>query len=146
VIIVVDANIIISAIIDSSGTIGDLLINSAKHFEFIAPELLETEVRKSLPKLSKLTGAKIISLIERQQKVMAPIEFISDLKIHHRYREKAQDLLQTIDPEDEIYLSLAFQYEALLWTGDKRLIRGLRRKQFRDIVTTAELSRIRGLV
>ncbi|MCS6974257.1 MAG: PIN domain-containing protein [Cyclobacteriaceae bacterium] len=52
--IIVDANIIISAILNSNGKIGDLLINSGKQFKFIAP--LRTEILKNYSRLSEISG------------------------------------------------------------------------------------------
>lgn len=40
--IVVDANIIFSGLLNTNGKIGDLLINSDKILNFIAPEFLRT--------------------------------------------------------------------------------------------------------
>ena len=42
--IIVDANIVFSGILNTNGKIGDLLINSKKQFEFIAPDFLRTEI------------------------------------------------------------------------------------------------------
>jgi len=42
--IIVDANIVFSGILNSSGQIGDLLINSKKEFNFIAPHFLSFEI------------------------------------------------------------------------------------------------------
>jgi len=44
--IIVDANIIFSAILNTNGKIGDILLNSHKIFEFIAPRFLKEEIRK----------------------------------------------------------------------------------------------------
>jgi hypothetical protein len=37
---------------------------------------------------------------------------------------------------------VTIDYDALLWTGDVKLIRGLRRKGFNNTVTTKELKEI----
>ena len=44
--IIVDANIVFSAILNTNGKIGDLLINSGKYVEFIAPDFLRVEIKK----------------------------------------------------------------------------------------------------
>ena len=46
--VIVDANIVFSGILNSKGKIGDLLINSRKHLEFIAPDFLREEIFQTL--------------------------------------------------------------------------------------------------
>lgn len=55
-IIIVDANIVFSGILNSNGKIGDLLINSRESLHFIAPDFLRTEIYKHHPKLSEISG------------------------------------------------------------------------------------------
>lgn len=43
--IIVDANIVFSAILNTNGKIGDILINGGKRFEFIAPDFLRYEIK-----------------------------------------------------------------------------------------------------
>ena len=54
--LIVDANIVFSGILNSNGKIGDLLINSKKKFDFIAPDFYRTEIYKHYPKLNKISG------------------------------------------------------------------------------------------
>ena len=41
--------------------------------------------------------------------------------------------------DDEHYVALAIQLGAPLWTGDKKLLNGLRHKRFMLLVSTAEI-------
>jgi predicted nucleic acid-binding protein len=54
--IIVDANIVFSGILNSHGKIGDLLINSKNHFNFIAPEFLRYEIKDKYAKLQLISG------------------------------------------------------------------------------------------
>jgi predicted nucleic acid-binding protein len=54
--IIVDANVIFSGILKSHGKIGDLLINSKKQFNFIAPEFLRYEINGKYQKLQHISG------------------------------------------------------------------------------------------
>ncbi len=54
--IIVDANIVFSGILNTNGKIGDLLINSNKLFNFIAPDFLRVKIKKHYPRLSKISG------------------------------------------------------------------------------------------
>lgn len=60
--IVVDTNIIFSALLNSSSTIGDLLFNSDKHFEFYTSSYMRYEIQKHwdrLKKMSKLSDEQL---------------------------------------------------------------------------------------
>lgn len=80
--IIVDANIVFSGILNTSGKIGDLLINSDKYFDFIAPEFLHTEIRKHYSKLSTLSKLSIEQIQESEFLVCKNIEFISEEQIN----------------------------------------------------------------
>jgi predicted nucleic acid-binding protein len=43
--IIVDANIVFSAILNTNSKIADILLNSKGTFSFLAPDFLETELR-----------------------------------------------------------------------------------------------------
>lgn len=52
--IVVDTNIIFSAILNSNSNIGNLLFNSDKHFEFFSCSYMRYEIHKHWNRLKKL--------------------------------------------------------------------------------------------
>lgn len=64
--IIVDANIIFSAILNSNGKIGDLLINSDRYFNFIAPDFLHIEIKKHYSKLTALSGLSLEQIMEAE--------------------------------------------------------------------------------
>ena len=53
--IVVDTNIVFSAILNSNGKIGDLLLNSGKYIDFYSSEYLRYEIENHDEKLSKIS-------------------------------------------------------------------------------------------
>jgi predicted nucleic acid-binding protein len=55
----------------------------------------------------------------------------------------AVSLVTDIDEKDIVYVAFAKQFNSFLWTGDKRLIRGLLDKNFRRIITTDSLLALR---
>ena len=55
---------------------------------------------------------------------------------------QAQTITKNIVEKDAIYVAFTIALDALLWTGDLKLYRGLRRKGFTNIVTTAQLKEI----
>lgn len=44
--------------------------------------------------------------------------------------------------EDVPFIALTNHLKAKLWTGDKELIKGLQKKKFKNIITTAELLKL----
>ncbi len=63
--IIVDTNIVFSAILNSTSRIGKILLNSKGHFQFYSCDYLRTEInrhRNRLLKLTKLSGNELAEL------------------------------------------------------------------------------------
>ena len=141
--IIVDANIVFSGILNTNGKIGDLLINSQKHFEFIAPDFLRIEIRKHYPRLSKISGLQTKQVIEAESLVCKDITFISEEQIKASIWFNAQKLTADVDMKDVHYVAFAKQFRCKIWSGDKVLIKGLAKKGFHNFIVTDELFKIR---
>jgi len=128
--VVVDTNLIFSALIPKASKIRELLFESK--ITFLAPNFLITEIYKHKEKLiknSKLDESEFYlyfnGIIEKIQFV--PIDFI-----RIESRQKAYDLCKDIDIKDTPFISLAVELNLAIWTGDKKLKDGLRLKGFDD--------------
>ena len=141
--IIVDANIVFSAILNSNGKIGDLLINSQKHFEFIAPDFLRTEIYKHHPRLSKISKMTIDQVREAEFQICKDITFISEEQIKESTWILAEKLVADIDPKDTHYVAFSKHFRCKIWSGDKALINGLSKKKFTSFITTEELFKLR---
>ena len=141
--IIVDANIVFSAILNSNGKIGDLLINSQKHFEFIAPDFLRTEIYKHHPRLSKISKMTIDQVREAEFQICKDIIFISEEQIKESTWILAEKLVADIDPKDTHYVAFSKHFRCKIWSGDKALINGLFKKKFASFITTEELFKLR---
>jgi len=51
----------------------------------------------------------------------------------------AEVLVRGIDPDDEDYVALALHLKCPLWTGDKKLIKGLQAKGFKQVLSTEQV-------
>ena len=141
--IIVDANIVFSGILNSNGKIGDLLINSKKHFNFIAPEFLRYEIKDKYERLQLVSGLNIEQVMEAEYQVCKDITFISEEQLNHKFWIEAYDLVQDVDVDDVQYVAYAKQFKCKIWSGDKKLIKGLKAKGFVNIFTTDELFELR---
>ena len=52
---------------------------------------------------------------------------------------EAYQLTFDIDEKDTPFIATTISLNSILWTGDKKLITGLRKKGFNDIINTREL-------
>jgi len=137
--IVVDANIVFSGILNSNGKIGDLLINSYPLFSFIAPDFLRTEIYNHYDKLLKISNLTLGQLLEAKYQIYKFITFISEEQINEANWLFAKELVSDIDPKDIVYIAFAQQFDCKLWTGDKKLIKGLTLKKYHNMLTTKDL-------
>ena len=137
--IIVDANIVFSAILNTNSKIGDLLINSQGKFEFIAPEFLRIEIRRLHQRLSKISKLTLDEVMESEFHVCQNIHFISEEQIRTSAWLAAEKLVADVDPKDIHYVAYAKHFKCKLWSGDKELLNGLLKKKFRQVITTEEL-------
>ena len=140
--IVVDTNIVFSAILNSSSRIVKILIHSKDHFQFYTCNFLQTEIRKHRSKLQKRTGLLTEEIEELESLVIQNITFINEVLIPEKILVATETMLKEIDLNDTPFVALTRHLKAKLWTGDKQLISGLKSKNFKNIITTAELSKL----
>jgi len=136
--IIVDANIIFSAILNTNSKIASLL-NNTPSLNFIAPDFLRTEIRSKYLKLSKLSGMTNDRIIEAEFRVCKHIDFISEEQIKLSHWLAAEKLVADIDPNDVHYVAYAKQFRCKIWSGDKALMKGLEKKGFKHVISTADL-------
>lgn len=75
--------------------------------------------------------------------VLKNIILLSSEAISETYLKRVYELAAVVDEDDTPFLATAISIEASIWTGDKKLINGLRTKGFQDIYSTAELYELR---
>jgi len=141
--VIVDANIIFSAILNTDGKIGDVLLNSQNIYEFIAPRFLKDEIRKYQKKILLISGYSNSELLEIKDKVYKPISFISEVHIPISIRVSSAHLVQDIDPKDVTYIAFSKYFRCKLWSGDNALRHGLLKKGFTNIINTDELYKLK---
>ena len=137
--IVVDTNILFSAILNPGSRIGKIIVNSKKHFQFYTCDFLKTELLKHRKKLLKLTKLNPQQLDELEFILTKNILFVNESLLPKKVVVASEKVLTPIDLNDTPFVALTKHLKAKLWTGDKELSSGLQSKKYIQTLTTAEL-------
>ncbi len=140
--IIVDTNIVFSAILNSNSRIGKILLNSKEHFQFYTCDYLRTEILRHRNKILKLTKLPEPDLTELEELITHKITFINERLLPQELLLKTEILLKSIDINDTPFVALTKHLEGKLWTGDMQLYNGLKAKRFKEIILTTDLSRM----
>ncbi|MCG9881697.1 MAG: PIN domain-containing protein [Bacteroidia bacterium] len=138
-IIIVDTNIVFSAILNVNSRIGRILLGSKNHCQFYTCEFLRVEIINHKKKIISLTALTEIEVEELIQLVTRKITFINEGLIPPKTNLFAEKILEEIDPADAPFVALTKHLKGKLWTGDKKLITGLKNKNFPNTIDTTEL-------
>ncbi len=141
--IVVDTNIVFSAILNTHSNIGDVILNSSNIVHFWSCHFLFEEIYKNWDKLKGVSGLEDKNLLESYRIITDKIRFIDEMLIPKEHRIKAYELVKEIDLKDIAFVALNEYHKAILWSGDKSLVKGLRSKGYDNIITTDEMIRLR---
>ena len=137
--IIVDSNIVFSAILNTKSKIGQLIINSSSFFDFYSVQLLKAEIIEHKSKILRITGFSDNQFAEIFQLVTCKIKFVDDILLSDKDLNKALNLVAGIDTDDAMFVALTNRMLATLWTGDKQLIKGLKKKGYSRIISTEDL-------
>ena len=140
--IVVDSNIVFSAILNTQSRIGQLIINGSKFFDFYTVGLLKEEIIEHKDKIIHSTKFSQAQFNDTFQLITSRIIFVDDILLTDQDLNKAIDLVNDIDENDALFVALNNHLVANLWTGDKRLLNGLKVKGYKRILTTNDLYEI----
>ncbi|MDT3739726.1 MAG: PIN domain-containing protein [Candidatus Kapabacteria bacterium] len=138
--VVVDTNIVFSAILNSNSNIGNILLNSSNKIEFYSVNFLKSEINKHIDKISKITKRNFEEINEITVMIYPFITFISEELIPKQYLKQADKLTKDIDFDDVLFIALSLYFECPVWTGDKALINKLNKKGFNNFVNIQMLN------
>jgi|APTNR8051073442_1049403.scaffolds.fasta_scaffold15531_3 predicted nucleic acid-binding protein len=140
--IVVDTNIIFSAMLNPSATIGQIIIYGQRQqqFEFFAPHLLKEEIKRHRNKIIEISKSiDEVTFEDIRDEVFRCVNFISEEQIPYNFWYDAIPMVRDTDMDDIAFIVLAEYLDARLWTGDKKLLAGLENYGYKRIITTEEL-------
>jgi len=140
-IVIIDANIIISGIINPYGPIPEILLQNPG-IDFIVPDYALEEIALHKLRICKETNTPAPFFDKLLEKLLSQGLVFSSDSINAAHIEKAGKLTLSVDRKDTLYIAFCLALDGMLWTGDLKLYKGLRRKGFHNIITTSELKEI----
>lgn len=127
-IIVIDTNIIISALITDSRKIRRNL--ARKDLQFVSPKFIIVELFKHAPRIQKATKLSKNEVLELLSSLINKIKFYEEDLISVGSWTEAFRLCRETDEKDMPYIALSLELNAKVWTNDNELKIGLRKKGF----------------
>ena len=137
--IIVDSNILFSAVLNINSRIGQIIINGQEFYDFYAPKYARTEILKHKDKIKKIAQLNDEEFLEVYELIFGYITILNHSILPKNYFNKAFEYCEQIDIDDTFFVGFSAYLKSKLWTGDKKLIIGLQNKGFRRTITTEEL-------
>ncbi len=127
--IIIDSNIVFSSLRTKDSKLLSLLESNTNH-TFYTPNFLIVEIfkhRERLRKRSKLTEEEFLELLSG---IVQRLRFYNENMISTECLIHSWRLVKDVDPKDHLFVALALELEAKLWTRDEQLKAGLLKKGF----------------
>lgn len=137
--IIVDSNILFSTILNIQSRIGQILVNGNEHYDFYTPKYARTEILEHQDKLKKIANLNNEEFLEVYELILKNVTILNHSILPKKDFEKGFKYCQGIDVDDTFFVAFSEYLESKLWTGDKKLIKGLEAKGFNRAITTEEL-------
>jgi len=127
--VVIDANRIFSELIAANHQLRRAFTSLPKT-RFICPKYVFVEIFKHKERIADASGLAEPELLSLLHSILERIEFIDEDSIRLGSWTEAWRLCRDVDENDTAYVALALDQDAELWTGDRVLEVGLRKKGF----------------
>lgn len=137
--IVVDTNVIFSALLNPNGKISDVFFNPVLDFTFFEPSIVLEELKKHHNKLITLSSLSAEELDLLKSSILSKVNLIDLEGIGQKSWEKALMLVREIDEFDTPFVALSLEMDSHLWTGDKKLKKGLENLGITWVLDTNQL-------
>jgi len=132
--IVIDANRIFAELIAANHRLRHIF-GSEPEWEFYCPKYVLVELFKHKERIAAATGLDEPSLLSLLHTLLQHIAFFDEDAIGIGNWTEAWRLCRDVDENDVAYVALTLELEADLWTSDRELEVGLRKKGFTRFLT-----------
>ena len=140
--IVIDTNIAFSAILNTNSKISRIILQPKSKLNLYSTEHLELELHEHWDKLKKVSKYSDIELHKTSILIISQIRFINVEFIPRELFIRAIKLTSDIDIDDTEFVALSEHIKGKLWTGDKELTKGLKKKNWNHLISTDELYKL----
>lgn len=137
--VVVDTNIVFSAMLNTNSRISTVLLQPKGKLNFYSTEKLLFEIQEHSEKLKKLSGYsnnefdKVLGLFAQR------IRFINIKLIPKQIYLDTLKLTEDVDIDDTEFVALTEHITGRFWSGDKELIKGMKKKKWNRFIDTKTL-------
>ena len=114
------------------------ILFSEKDYKFYSCRFSIIELFKHKGKLIRYSLLKEEEILEVFYSILKKVEFYNEDLITDSSLQEGFILCNDIDEKDVLFVSLAIELSALLWTGDKKLKEGLKSKGFNNFFIIEE--------
>jgi len=114
--VIVDTNIVFSALLNINSRIGQILINGKSHFDFYSPAYVKFEIfkyKKKIKSIGKLTDDEFL---ETYGLILKNITILNHSIIPVKIYENAELMCQDIDIDDTIFVAISDFMKGILCT------------------------------
>ncbi|NOV28578.1 DNA-binding protein [Methylomonas sp. ZR1] len=121
--VIVDTNIVFSALVNKNSKIATLLLRSEQ--PLLMPKYGFVELFKYKEKICAVSKHSEDEVLELLYELIRHIDFFDENSISAEALQKAWALVKDVDAKDLLFVALTIEMGGLLWTGDKQLRMGL---------------------
>ena len=126
--------------LNTDSKIAQILINGdLDSYEFYAPKYVRTEIFQHKEKLEKIANINSEEFLEIYELVLKNVILLDHSILPEKHLENAIRFCKDIDIDDAIFVGFSEYLDCQLWTGDKKLIKGLKAKNYNRAILTDQL-------
>jgi predicted nucleic acid-binding protein len=114
-------------------------LTSDNTYDFYAPKYVRDEIWNQQQKLKKIAKLDDNDFLEVYELILKNITILDHSIAGKTNYKKAFELCKDVDLDDIPFVAFSLYLKCKLWTGDKKLIKGLKEKGFNKIVMTNDL-------
>ncbi len=126
--VIVDTNILISALITRHSTLRETLIGAAPFAH--APRFVFFELFKHKERIQRSTEFTESEMLETLGTILSSLRFVDEAVVPLGTWMEARRLCSGVDDNDVPFVALTLHLNGKLWTDDEELVRGLLTKGF----------------
>ena len=132
--VIVDTNIIFSALLHEDNRYANTIIKNDAQYDFYGVYFTLVELFKHKERIKKYSKLSEDDVLEVLYELLKHIHIINDNIISTEVWKQAMHLVHDVDIKDVPNVALTIELEGKLWTNDTELKNGLRAKGFDEFL------------